>query len=157
MLARAAVWIALTALLGGCEVGESAAPRETTPTKCQTLGAWSTWPEADWVRRIVVAGGYNVFTETGSALVASGKGHEFYIWATESRGTSRMPNWRHLATVRGVAIYGDRNLWRSWRAQGFTFWVHGPGAPAAGRLAPIVDASLRIPFRDECDAARPEG
>jgi hypothetical protein len=124
---------------------------ETKPDPCQELGAWSTWPEADWVRTIIEAGGYNVFSETGSALVASNRTHEFYVWAAKAEGQMD-PVWRRLATVRGVPIHGDRDLWRIWRAQGFTFWVHGSGVPAAGRLAPIVDASLRIPFRDPCGA-----
>jgi hypothetical protein len=150
MLLRVA--LCLIALFpAGCMLGESTPREEKRPAKCETLGAWSTWPEADWVRTIVEAGGYDVFSETGSALVASGKGHEFYIWAAElPGGSSGMPNWRRMATVRGVPIYGDRDLWRSWRAQGFTFWAHGSGVPAAGRLAPVIDASLRLPFRDEC-------
>jgi hypothetical protein len=156
LLRGACLLVAL--LAAGCVVDESRVREEKLPAKCQALGPWSTWPEADWVRSIVSAGGYNVFTETGSALVASGKGHEFYIWATEARGRlPRQPNWRRLATVRGVPVYGDRNLWRGWHAQGFNFWVQGSGAPAAGRLAPVVDASLRLPFVDECDASRPKG
>jgi hypothetical protein len=154
MLRQALASVAL-ALCCGC-TGETAVPPDTTaPKKCETLGAWSTWPEADWVRRIVREGGYTVLAETGSALVASGKGHEFFIWAAEGPPSRGMPNWRRLATVRGVPIYGDRDVWRSWRAQGFTFWVQaGPRpvfAPAGGRLAPVVDASLRLPFREGCN------
>ena len=146
------ILLAAVLLVAGCSYGETRADAPTTPDPCTTRGPWSTWPDADWVRAIVERGGYDVVAETGSALVASGKEHEFYIWAAEGRG-SGMPNWRRLATVRGVPIYGDRDLWRSWRAQGFTFWVQGAGAtPAAGRLAPVVDASLRLPFSDPCEA-----
>jgi hypothetical protein len=146
-------------LASGCSFRDGRV--ETTAAPCQELGPWSTWPQADWVRSIVIAGGYDVVGETGSALVVSGKGHEFNIWATESDRPIGRP-WRRLATVRGVPVYGDRRLWRVWRAQGFTFWVkQGPRAgsilPAAGRLAPVIDASGRLPFRDECERSRPGG
>jgi hypothetical protein len=137
----------------GCSFGDEPdqAQAPMGPDPCVQIGGWSTGPEARWVRQIVEAGGYNVFSETGSALVASSEQHEFYIWASESDG-SVDPVWRRLAKVRGIPIYGDRDLWRTWTAQGFTFWVHGSGVPAAGRLAPVVDASLRVPFRDPCGA-----
>jgi hypothetical protein len=138
-------------VVAGCMVGEPTPPPKRTSTLCEGVGGWSGSPQGRWVRRIVEEGGFNVFSETGSALVASSERYEFYIWAAEVPHPSRgMPNWRRMARVRGVPIYGDRNLWRSWRAQGFTFWVQGTAAPAAGRLAPIVDASLRVPFRDPC-------
>ena len=141
-------------LLAGCSYGS---PTEDVATQASTSacpplgGPWSQSSEAAWVWEIVETGGYRVVAETGSALVASGKGHEFYIWAAEGRAKS--PKSRRLATVRGVPVYGDRDLWRWWYAQGFTFWVKGAAAtPAAGRLAPVVDASLRLRFRDECRA-----
>jgi hypothetical protein len=149
--------LAAVVLLAGCAFGgEEPAAVSTAPDPCAARG-WSTTPEAVWVRQVVEAGGYQVLAETGSAWVASGKGHEFFVWAAELPRSSRgMPNWRRLATVRAVPIYGDRDVWRSWRAQGFTFWVRaGPRpvhAPAAGRLAPVVDASLRLPFPEECRA-----
>jgi hypothetical protein len=144
----------LAFLPAGCIDGESTRSEPRRPVKCEMPAVWSASPEADWVRKIVEVGGYNVVGETGSALVVAGKSHEFNIWAAElGRPSPGMPNWRRMATVRGVPILGDRDGWRSWRAQGFTFWVHGGSlTPAAGRLAPIVDASLRIPFRDPCGA-----
>ena len=98
------------------------------------------------MRRIVRTGGYSVVAQTGSAVVAVGKGHRFYIWTTEGRADAAAKG-RRLATVRRVPIYGDRDLWRWWYARGHTFWVQGVGStPAAGRLAPVVDASLRLPY-----------
>jgi hypothetical protein len=151
--------VAVTVLLvtAGCSFGDEVAAVRTGPDPCVQRGGWSTGPEARWVREIVKAGGYNVFSETGSALVASKEGQEFYIWATESNVPSRMPNWRRLAVVRGVPIYGDRSVWRGWHARGFTFWVQGSGVPAAGRLAPIVDARLRMPYREVCAGRRSAG
>jgi hypothetical protein len=136
----------------GCSFRDEPAAVTTVRDLCAARGAWSFWAEADWVRKVVEAGGYDVVRQRGSALVASGKGHEFSIWAT--RGTARhRPYARRLANVRGVPVYGKRDLWRYWYARGFTFWVQGAGPlPAAGRLAPVVDASLRIPFRDPCAA-----
>jgi hypothetical protein len=145
--------VALAALLvAGCSYGSSPTDVETQASTCAPVGGpWTQSPEANWVWQVVEAGGYRVVAVTGSALVASGKGHEFYIWATEGR--SRPRKGRQLATVRGVPVYGHRDLWRWWHAQGFTFWVQGAAAtPAAGRLAPVVDASLRLRFRDECRA-----
>jgi hypothetical protein len=139
-------------IVAGCSLDEQRVEVQTSDDYCALGGPWSTSPEADWVREIAKTGGYNVFSQTPSALVASQEGHRFYIWAAEAPKPSRMPNGKRLAAVRGVPIYGDRNLWRYWRAQGFNFWVQlqVPGVPAAGRLAPVVDASLRLPFRDPC-------
>jgi hypothetical protein len=160
MLLRCALLL-VAMLASGCVVGGSKARVESPPQSCAELGGpWTTWPEAIWVREIVEAGGYNVFAETGSALVASGKGLEFYVWTTEGAGPLAK-EWRKLTTVKGTPLYGDRDVWRVWRAQGFNFWVKaGPRptfAPAAGRLAPVIDASLRIPFRNDCEGSRPVG
>jgi hypothetical protein len=143
----------------GCSYGAPNAEVETAPVCGPAGGPWTRWPEAKWVRQIVEAGGYRVVGETGSALVAAGKGHEFYIWATEFAGPIGRP-WRRMATVRGVPVYGDRDLWRVWQAQRFTFWVQaGPRRasvpPAAGRLAPVIEASRRLPFRDDCERPQP--
>jgi hypothetical protein len=148
-------------LASGCVVDGSKVRVESQPKSCAVLGGpWTTWPEAIWGREIVEAGGYNVFSETGSALVASGKGQEFYIWATEAAGPLAK-KWRKLATVKGAPLYGDGDVWRVWQAQEFNFWVQaGPRptfAPAASRVAPVIDASLRIPFRDDCEGSRPAG
>src|SRR5687767_1141981 len=125
--------VAAVLVLAGCSFSEERVAVSTAPDPCAQAGPWSTGPEARWVREIVEAGGYNAFSETGSALVATREGQEFFIWATQTPRPSRgMPNWRRLATVRGVPIRGDRDLWRSWRAQGLTFWVMGSGVPAAG-------------------------
>jgi hypothetical protein len=119
-------------------------PRENWP------GPWAACAEADWVRRVVESGGYRVVGETGSALVAEGKGHSFYAWTTPA---ARHPaaiadeagNSRRLAVVHGVAVYGD-DLWRFWEAQGFIFWVNaGPTqdsiVPSPAALARIIEAS----------------
>jgi hypothetical protein len=55
-------------------------PRENWP------GPWTACAEADWVRRVVESGGYRVVGETGSALVAEGKGQSFYAWTTGASG-----------------------------------------------------------------------
>ena len=63
--------------------------------------------------------------------------------------------------MRGVAVYGDRDLWRFWVAQGFIFWVKsGPSdgsvLPAPGRLAPVIDASLRLKLEERCEPGTSE-
>ena len=102
------------------------------------------------MRRVVESGGYSVVGETGSALVAEGKGQSFYAWTTpaarhpaaiaEEAGRSR-----RLAIVHGVAVYGD-DLWRFWEAQGFIFWLKaGPAQdsiiPSPVELARLIEAS----------------
>jgi hypothetical protein len=160
MLLRSALLL-VAVLVSGCFGGDPKVRVESQPRSCAVLGGpWTTWPEAIWVREIVEAGGYNVFSETGSALVASGKGPEFYIWTTEAAGPLAR-EWRKLTTVNGTPLYGDRHVWRVWRAQGFNFWVKaGPRptfAPAVDTLAPVIDASLRIPPHDDCEGYRPAG
>jgi hypothetical protein len=129
--------------------GPRGCPRESWP------GPWTACAEAGWVRRVVAAGGYQVLSETGSALVADGQGRSFYIWTTPAvRNAAAIAadagNWGRLATIDANAIYGDNDLWRFWQAQGFTFWVkEGPtGAsivPSPAQLASLVQASRKIP------------
>ena len=143
--------VATLFILVGCSFSDEPA-RVSTRDPCGAHGARSFWAEAAWVRTVVNAGGYDVIRQRSSVLVASGKGHVFSIWATRGR-TPRRPYARRLASVRGVPVFGKRKRWRYWHARGFTFWVEGGNPlPAAGRLAPVVDASLRIPFRDPCTA-----
>ena len=115
-------------------------------------GPWTACAEADWVRRIVEVGGYRVAGETGSALVAEGKGRSFYIWTTRARrspGAMAVGNWRHLAEIDGVGVYGDEELWRFWEAQGSIFWVkEGPTGdsvvPSPHELEPLLEASRAV-------------
>jgi hypothetical protein len=93
--------------------------------------------------------------ETGSALVAEGKGRSFYVW---TRPALRDPgaiaaeagNWRRLPVVDGVSIYGDGDLWRFWEAQEFVFWVNEEPSgdsvvPSPAELAPLIEASWVVP------------
>lgn len=113
-------------------------------------GPWTACPEADWVRRISEAAGYGVVGDTGSAFVASGKGREFYIWATRNaHSANRLSPWRPLDVVNGTTVYGDEDLWRWWTAGDFIFWVKaGPRptvAPPPQELASLIDASRQLP------------
>jgi hypothetical protein len=101
------------------------------------------------VRRVVEAGGYRVAGDTGSALVADGRGRSFYIWATENAAAVNKTTWQVLARVGGVTVYGDEDLWRWWIAGDFVFWVQaGPGGdaivPRPTELASVIDASRRV-------------
>ena len=116
--------------------------------------AWTVGPEADWVRGVAEAGGYRVVGDSGSALVAEGKGRSFYIWTTRAERplsviAAEAGNWRRLAVVGGVPVYGDDDLWRFWEAQGFVFWAQaGPRAdsvvPSPAELAQVLAASATI-------------
>jgi hypothetical protein len=124
--------------------GARGCPRESWP------GPWVACAEADWVRRVVESGGYRVVGETGSALVAEGKGQSFYAWTTPAARhpaaiAAEAGNSRRLAIVHGVAIYGD-DVWRFWEAQGFIFWVNaGPAqdsiVPSPAALGRLIEAS----------------
>jgi hypothetical protein len=103
---------------------------------------------------VVREAGYQVVGETGSALIAEGKGRSFYVWTTPARRNSaaiadEAGNWRRLGIIDGVPVYGDDELWRFWQAQRFTFWVkEGPRGdsvvPSAAELAPLVEASKAV-------------
>jgi hypothetical protein len=129
--------------------GPRGCPRENWP------GPWTACAEAEWVRRVVREGGYDVVDETGSALVAEGQGRSFYVWTTPARRkpeaiAGEAGNWRRLAVIDGVPIYGDDELWRFWQAQGFIIWVkEGPRGdsivPTPAELTRLVEASRVAP------------
>jgi hypothetical protein len=121
-------------------------------------GPWTVCPQAKWVRRVVARAGYRVVGDTGSALVAAGRGRSFYIHATglgasgERLGRARRDEgYSLLFRIDGVAVYGD-GVRETWVASGFSFWVSaGPRgdavAPRAAELASLVRASRAIPPR----------
>jgi hypothetical protein len=115
-------------------------------------GPWTACPEADWVREIAERAGFRVTGETGSALIAQGKGRSFYIWATEVASRDEFEKvatreeWRSLGAVAGVDVYGDQHLWRWWVANDFVFWLQaGPKGdsqiPAMKEMGSLVRAS----------------
>lgn len=136
-------------LQGGGDPGPRGCPRENWP------GPWTACAEAEWVRRVVQESGYRVVGDTGSALIAEGKGRSFYVWTTPARRepdaiAAEAGNWRRLAVIDGVPIYGDEELWRFWQAQRFIFWVkEGPRGdsivPSPVELAKLVEASRIVP------------
>lgn len=107
------------------------------------------------MRRVVQEGRYRVVGETGSALIAEGKGRSFYVWTNSARRKAEAiaaepGNWLRLAVIDGVPIYGDDDLWRFWEAQGFIFWIQeGPRGdsvvPSPMELAKLVEASRIVP------------
>jgi hypothetical protein len=115
-------------------------------------GPWTACSAADWVHRVVEEGGYRVVDETGSALVAEGNGRSFYIWTTRNpKGVAaESGNWRRLAVIDGVTVYGDDDLWRYWQAQGYVFWIQeGPSehsvVPSPAELTRLIEASQTVP------------
>jgi len=130
----------------------SAPPRQRLGTSCpqEWPGPWTACPEAAWVAAILGRSGFAVTDETGSALVAGGSGWSFGIWSTEiGDSLAGREQWRPLGRRAGVLVYGDRDLWRWWAAQGFVIWVHaGPyadsRAPDLDGLAALIRASREI-------------
>jgi hypothetical protein len=131
---------------------------EWRPEKCPSNwpGPWTACPEAAWVRLIAGSAGYAITGETGSALVAEGRGHGFYIWATktadERPAATTAEEWNRLGTVEGVEVFDD-GVRRRWVAQGFVFWLEaGPSAdsalPPLGEMQALVRLSLKLPPPD---------
>ena len=117
-------------------------------------GPWTACPEAAWVARVAERAGFRIVDETGSALVGSGRGWSFHIWATEVQEplaeVAEREKWRPLGRRAGVLVYGGGDLWRWWAAQGFVFWMHagpyeGSDVPDLDGLAPLIRASREVP------------
>jgi hypothetical protein len=117
-------------------------------------GPWTACPQADWVRQVAERAGYRVTGETGSALVAQGKGRSFYIWAAPAAGQDLDdgPTARKgpLGEVEGVTVYGDERLWRWWTANGFVLWLKaGPYStsqiPRLKEMNSLVQESTAVP------------
>jgi hypothetical protein len=92
--------------------------------------------------------GYRVTGETGSALIAAGKGSGFYIWATkgtetEIRRIAGREKWQSLGTVGGVEIYGDESLWRWWVVDGFVVWLQA-GPYSTSRIPPLDEVESLV-------------
>jgi hypothetical protein len=129
--------LALVVLLGlGCsgdgdDQSIRGCPRPDWP------GPWTACSEARWVGRVVEAAGYSVGDGrgTGAALIATGRGRRFFVWAGETGAADRPP--------------ADDGVRTSWSTQGYTFWVEsGPSTddvkPTVDELGPVVAASMRI-------------
>ena len=160
--------VVVAATVFGCDSSEQAAREgrsvsgsapsvtEWSSDKCPPNwpGPWTACPEAEWVRLVAETAGYRIADETGSALVAEGRGDGFYIHATPMSekhfvATARREEWRRRGGVEGVQVFGEEP-WRWWRAQGFVFWLHaGPSAdaklPTFRELPALVRASLDLP------------
>jgi hypothetical protein len=137
------------------DVLSTLAVKEWRPGKCPPTwpGPWTACPEAAWVRLIAGSAGYPITDETGSALVAEGRGHGFYIWATKAADEPpAAQGWKRLGTVEGVDVFDD-GIRRRWVAQGFVFWLQaGPSTdatlPLLGEMQPLVQWSLDLPPPD---------
>jgi hypothetical protein len=149
--------LATLALAASACGGSNESPvQNDVPSRCPPdwPGPWTACPEADWVRRVAERAGYRVVGETGSALVAQGKGQSFYVWATEMAASSiaepaRAEGWRRLGVVERVDVYGDDELWRWWEAQRFVFRLQagprgGARVPSLAEMAPLVRASEEV-------------
>jgi hypothetical protein len=130
------------------EAGVAAVPDECGPA---WDGPWTACPEADWVQRVAERAGYRITGETGSALIAQGKGQGFYILGYEApeqevRKVAAREGWKPLAVVEGVVVYGDERLWRWWVVDEFILLLHaGPyedsKLPPLDEMGALVEAS----------------
>lgn len=125
----------LAASVTGCGGSVDSA---SDPVGCPTpdwAGPWQECADAEWVGRVVEAGGYDVEGGTGSALIAAGREHSFYVWATRNAAAGHTP--------------ADDGVRTSWTTQGLTLWVEaGPSAaatkPSVDELGAVVAASRRL-------------
>jgi hypothetical protein len=145
------------ALVPACAEEEVAQP---TPSRTATIdcgpgypGPWTRCPEAAWTRQIVERAGYSIVGDTGSALLAAGRGYDFSVWATPLdrplRQVAEKEGWELLARVRSVDVFGDAELWRWWAAQGYVIWIHaglrvGSGPPPPDELGPLISESQTL-------------
>jgi len=105
------------------------------------------------VRQVAEKAGYRVVDDTGSALVAEGRGRSFSIWVTEVAeplSSIAESEWQALGSHEGTRVYGDRDLWRWWLAQRFVFWLQaGPfedsEVPDVDGLGSLIRVSNELP------------
>ena len=127
-----------------------------TADECEAdwAGPWTSCPQADWIGSVAEDAGYRIAGETGSALVAEGKGHGFYLWTSDAHSDlveSAGPRWKAVGRVHGVPIYGDRHVWTWWVVEeaGVVIWLNaGPHTesrlPKLDELEPLVVSSKMI-------------
>lgn len=148
MSARLLTSIVCLLLAGGCGEADVSSPAGSLGTEATAAksagtrdcsdedypGPWTACPEAEWVRSIAETSGYEIAGETGSALIAKGEGHSFYIWATRGRGSLGGGEDHPFCRIGGMNVWsGTRGMedWRYWHAKGFTFWISaGPTSTA---------------------------
>ena len=109
-------------------------------------GPWTACPEADWVQRVAERAGYRITGETESALIAQG----YEAPEEEVRKVAAREEWKPLAVVEGVVVYGDERLWRWWVVDEFILWLHaGPyeksKLPSLDEMGALVEASTMSP------------
>src|SRR5919108_5086788 len=93
------------AVVPACAGDDAARPTSSRPKTIDCgpgyLGPWTLCPEAAWTRRIVEEAGYNIIGNTGSALLAAGRGYEYSIWTTPldrpPRELAEKEGWKLLA------------------------------------------------------------
>jgi hypothetical protein len=149
---------------GGCRGASPTASRlpSEAPVECPLdfPGGFHARPTAKWIGAVVERAGYTVTRRPYSAIVAAGKGHEFFIWAVED--TQRDPHLpdpaehQVLARVGAVTVLGEPRSTRWWRAQGYVVWLaKGPrpgksASPPPDELEPLVEASRSVPALPPC-------
>ena len=92
--------------------------------------------------------GYHITDETGSALVAKGRGQSFYIWASDANSAliqKRLrAGWTKTGIVEGVPAYGDGRIWRWWIADGVDLVVWLSAGPHVDARLPTLDELLPL-------------
>jgi hypothetical protein len=152
-MVRAGIACGLLLVVTACDLAVSDEKQVSPRASQAAMRCTHRLYDSNWVCRVAETAGYRVVGDTGSALIARGRGAEFYIWTTRvTRPVAQLraiEGWSRVARVKGVPIFGDRALWRFWVARGRIVWLQaGPRGssklPSLPRLVPLVEASRRV-------------
>jgi len=162
---------------GTAPVTQEALDKVNTVLASLTIGEWVTepndicqWhelgmldpdcPQPNWLREVLAVAGFRVVEERGVFAVRSGD-VEFFVWVEEVDEVSeeRLAFLEDLdafpvrETVRDVTVFGNTQEW-DWSTDEVHVYVQqGPhgysNLPTIGELAPIVEASLDVPYPPE--------
>lgn len=107
-------------------VGE--APTVGDVSDCQP---WAKCPEASWLAERLEAAGFRVAGDTGSALVAAGKGATFHASMTDGSEPLRDEGYELVGEVDGAQVLGD-GIRLTWTTERGRVWV----SPGGGGVDP---------------------
>lgn len=107
-------------------VGET--PTVGDESDCQP---WTECPEASWLAERLEAAGFRVAGDTGSALVATGKGATFHASMTDGSEPLQDEGYELVGEVDGAEVLGD-GIRLTWTTERGRVWI----SPGGGGVDP---------------------